>query len=272
MPAGDFSPFFCNVQGKRAEPGPSKLTILSPDSPPFKEGPLTIMSTQSRHILGVFEESLSHLNSNILRMGRQAQANLDHAIRGLLERNIDLCNRTVADDEIVDELEKQIDREGIELIMKFSPVARDLRRVISTMKAASAIERISDHAVSLARRARLIIANPALPESELLRVLGDLAAAMLKDAVSSFCEGNLEAALMIQGRDTELDAAYREFNKAMVLRITQDPARAQDYVDLLFCARFIERIGDQSVNVSEDAVYLLTARDIRHGGERPEVK
>lgn len=230
------------------------------------------MSTQSRHILGVFEESIRHLNSEILRMGQQAQSNLEHAIRGLLERNIDLCNRTVADDEIVDELEKQIDREGIELIMKFSPVARDLRRVISTMKAATAIERISDHAVSLARRARQIIANPALPESEELRPLGDLAAAMLKDAVSSFCDGNLEAALMIQGRDGDLDAAYRAFNKMIVARIPADAARAQDYVDLLFCARFIERIGDQSVNVSEDAVYLLTARDIRHGGERPELK
>jgi phosphate transport system protein len=227
------------------------------------------MPTQSRHILGVFEDAISHLNADILRMGQQAQANLDHAVRGLLERNIDLCNRTVADDEIVDELEKQIDREGVEIIMKYGPVAKDLRRVISTMKAATAIERISDHAVSLARRARQIIANPVLPESESLRTIYELAAAMLKDAVSSFCEGNLEAALMIQGRDAELDAAYREFNKRTVAEIPANPGRAQDYVDLLFCARFIERIGDQSVNVSEDAIYLLTARDIRHGGERP---
>jgi phosphate transport system protein len=225
----------------------------------------------TRHILGVFEDAISHLNADILKMGQQAEANLDHAVRGLLERNIDLCNRTVADDEIVDELEKQIDREGIEIIMKFSPVAKDLRRVISTMKAATAIERISDHAVSLARRARQIILNAPLAECEDLRHLAGLAAAMLKDAVASFCQGQLQAALMIQGRDADLDAAYRQFNKDIVARIQEQPARAQDYVDLLFCARFIERIGDQSVNVSEDAVYLLTARDIRHGGERPEV-
>jgi len=230
------------------------------------------MPKETRHILGVFEDAISRLNSDIQRMGNLAQKNLEHAVRGLLERNVDLCNRTMADDELVDDLEKQIDREGVEIIMKFGPVAKDLRRVISTMKAATAIERISDHAVSFARRARQIVSHPALPETEDLRTIYDLAAAMLKDAVSSFCDGNLQAALMIQGRDTDLDSEYREFNQRITERMQADPGNVPDYVDLLFCARFIERIGDQSVNISEDAVYLLTAMDIRHGGELPTVK
>ena len=230
------------------------------------------MPIETRHILGVFEDAIAHLNSDILRMGQLAQVNLDHAVRGLLERNTDLCNRTIADDEQVDELEKTIDREGVEIIMKFSPVAKNLRRVISTMKAASAIERISDHAVSLARRAKSINEHPALPETEALRRTYELAAAMLKDAVNSFCGGDLQSALMIQGRDLELDNEYRFFNSRVTSRMQEDPANIPDYVNLLFCARFIERIGDQSVNISEDAVYLLTAMDIRHGGELPKAK
>jgi phosphate transport system protein len=230
------------------------------------------MPTETRHILGVFEDAITHLKSDIQRMGNHAQANLDHAVRGLLERNADLCNRTIADDELVDELEKKIDLEGVEIIMKFGPVAKDLRRVISTMKAGTAIERISDHAVALARRAKQINQHPVLPETEGLRSIYELAAAMLRDAVSSFCEGELQAALMIQGRDAALDSEYREFNKRITARMQEDPANVPDYVDLLFCARFIERIGDQSVNISEDAVYLLTAMDIRHGGELPTVK
>lgn len=230
------------------------------------------MPADTRHILGVFEDAITHLKDDIRRMGDHAQANLEHAVRGLLERNVDLCNRTIADDEFVDELEKKIDSEGVEIIMKFGPVAKDLRRVISTMKAATAIERISDHAVGLARRAKQINQHPVLPETEGLRSIYDLAAAMLRDAVSSFCEGNLQAALMIQGRDPALDSAYRDFNKRITARMQEDPANIPDYVDLLFCARFIERTGDQSVNIAEDAVYLLTAVDIRHGGELPAVK
>ena len=230
------------------------------------------MPNETRHILGVFEDAIAHLNADIQRMGQLAQANLDHAVRGLLERNTDLCNRTIADDEQVDELEKTIDREGVEIIMKFGPVAKDLRRIISTMKAATAIERISDHAVSLSRRAKRINEHAALPETDALRRTYELAAAMLKDAVNSFCGGDLQSALMIQGRDLELDNEYRFFNTRVTSRMQEDPANIPDYVDLLFCARFIERIGDQSVNISEDAVYLLTAMDIRHGGELPKAK
>ena len=230
------------------------------------------MPNETRHILGVFEDAIRHLNEDIRSMGRIARANLDHAVRGLLERNVDFCNRAIADDEQVDELEKQIDREGVEIIMKFGPVAKDLRRVISTMKAATAIERISDHAVNLARRAKQISARDTVVETSTVQPVYELAAAMLKDAISSFCEGNLEAALMIQGRDADLDAAYQDFNKRITARMAEDAASIPSYVDLLFCVRSLERIGDQSVNISEDAVYLLTAVDIRHGGERPVVK
>ena len=230
------------------------------------------MPTDSRHILGVFEDAIRHLNDDIRQMGRIARANLDHAVRGLLERNADFCNRAITDDEQVDELEKRIDREGVESIMKFGPVAKDLRRVISTMKAATAVERISDHAVSLARRAKQISSRDRVPETEGIQTIYELAAAQLKDALSSFCEGNLESALMIQGRDLALDAAYRDFNKTVIARMQENTAAIPDYVDLLFCARFIERIGDQSVNIAEDAVYLLTAVDIRHGGKLPETK
>lgn len=228
------------------------------------------MSTDSRHILGVFEDAIRHLNDDIRQMGRIARANLDHAVRGLLERNVDFCNRAIADDEQVDELEKQIDREGVEIIMKFGPVAKDLRRVISTMKAATAIERISDHAVALARRAKLISMRDVIADTAGLQSIYELAAAMLKDAVTSFCEGDLQAALMIQGRDSDLDNAYRDYNRALTSHMAADVPNIPTYVDLLFCARFIERIGDQSVNISEDAVYLLTAMDIRHGGKLPE--
>jgi phosphate transport system protein len=227
------------------------------------------MSTQSRHILGAFEDAISDLNSDIGRMGAIAQISLEHAVQGLLERNPDLCNRAIADDEQVDSLEKEIDREGVAIIVQFGPVARDLRRVISSIRAASSIERISDYAVHVARRAKFILSHPPLPETEAIRGVYVLSVAMLRDAISSFCKGNLEAALAIRGRDSELDREYREFNRRILQRMQENPEAIPAYVDLLFCVRSLERVGDQCVNISEDAVYLLTAVDIRHGGDLP---
>jgi phosphate transport system protein len=197
-------------------------------------------------------------------MGELTLVNVKHAVEGLLKRDTDLCNRTIADDEAVDQLEVQIDREGVELIVKYSPMGRDLRRVISTMKAATAVERISDHAVSLAKRAKRINLHSPVRETAGIGELAELAIAQFQDALAAYSQGDLQAALAIQGRDAELDEAYRSFNANALERMKLDVEHIPDYVDLLFCARFIERIGDQAVNVAEDAIYLLTAKDVRH--------
>jgi phosphate uptake regulator len=96
-----------------------------------------------------------------------------------------------------------------------------------------------------------------------------LAAAQLRDSIAAYCDGQLDAALRIQARDTDLDHAYEAFTQRIIARMETDSEHVKDYVDLLFATRFIERIGDQSVNIAEDTVYHLTAMDIRHGGALP---
>ncbi|MES2708945.1 MAG: phosphate signaling complex protein PhoU [Verrucomicrobiota bacterium] len=222
------------------------------------------MLNSSPHILRVNSAAISALDADVRHMGALALANLRHAADGLLMRDTDLCNRAIAEDEEVDLLEKRIDHEGLEIMTRFGPVAADLRRVIASMKVSTALERISDHAVSLARRARQINQRPPLPEAAGIAALADLAAAQLRDSVAAFCEGDLAAARLIEKRDAELDAGHEEFTRRIIARLECDSAQVKSYVDLLFATRFLERIGDQSVNIAEDTVYLLTAEDIRH--------
>ncbi len=220
-------------------------------------------------ILQASEEAMAAFDSDIRKMGRLALENLRLASEGLLQRNTDLCNQAIADDDAVNRLEKKMDRTGVEIITRFGPVASNFRRIIASMKVSTALERVSDHAVSLARRGRMLNQRPAIPETEQIRELTTLATAQLKDSVEAYCDGHLDAALRIQARDTDLDRAYEAFTDRIISRMETDSAHVKDYVDLLFATRFIERIGDQSVNIAEDAVYHLTAMDIRHGGPLP---
>ena len=110
---------------------------------------------------------------------------------------------------------------------------------------------------------------PELPETKGIRVIADLAAAQLNDAIKAFCDGDLKLALVLQSRDDALDAAYRAFHQEVIGIMEKDSSHVRNDVDLLFITRFLERIGDQSVNIAEDAVYLMTNYDIRHGGELP---
>src|ERR1700686_2539750 len=120
-----------------------------------------------KHILGSFDEALASLRNNVLMMAGLTERSLDRAINGLLQRDDDLCANAIADDEEIDQLEKQVDKDGIDVLLRFQPVASDLRRVVSAMKLSPNIERVADQATNIARRARRLNQHPALPETEL---------------------------------------------------------------------------------------------------------
>src|ERR1700741_1800139 len=137
-------------------------------------------------------------------MAGLAERSLDRAIRGLLQRDENLCTTAIADDEEIDQLEKQIEKDGVDLLIRFQPVASDLRRVISAMKLSPNIERIGDQATNIARRARKLNRHPPLPEVELIGPIQEHALAMFKDSIDSFVREDVSLARAVGGRDTAL--------------------------------------------------------------------
>ena len=221
------------------------------------------------HILSQFESDLRRLREAVLAMASQAQENLAHAIRGLLERDVELCHKTISQDDEVDDLEKRIDHQGMMIIVKYSPVARDLRRVVSTMKIAQALERVSDQASNIAKRAKKIAGNPEIPETAAIQPLYDLVSGLLRDAITAFSDGDVAVARQLSDRDEEVDKLHKALSKKLMKRLEVDSTHVQDYVDILFAVRFLERIGDYAVNIGEDAVYSESAVDIRHPKKTP---
>src|SRR5213075_2885492 len=137
--------------------------------------------TPPKHILGTFDEALASLRNNVLMMAGLAERTLDRAIKGLLQRNDDLCANAIADDEEIDQLEKQIDKDGIDVLLRYQPVASDLRRVVAAMKLSPNIERVGDQATNIARRARKLNKHPVLRETEIIAPIHAHAVAMFKD-------------------------------------------------------------------------------------------
>src|SRR5881628_1122496 len=121
-----------------------------------------------KHILGTFDEALASLRNNVLMMSSLTERSLERAMKGLFDRDDDICAHAIADDEEIDQLEIQIDKDGVDILLRFQPVASDLRRVVSAMKLSSNLERIADQATNIARRARKLNQHPPLPELELI--------------------------------------------------------------------------------------------------------
>ncbi len=142
-------------------------------------------------------------------MAGLAERSLDRAIKGLLQRDDNLCVTVIADDEEIDQLEKQIDKDGVDILLRFQPVASDLRRVVSAMKLSSNIERMADQATTIARRARKLNQHPPLPEVELIRPIYAHAMSMFKDSVDAFAREDVDLARAVVPRDQELDEMNR---------------------------------------------------------------
>ncbi|MDF1812958.1 MAG: phosphate signaling complex protein PhoU [Verrucomicrobiales bacterium] len=219
-----------------------------------------------KHTLGDFEDSLRNTRKEVLTMASVAQQNLGSAVTGLLNRNEDLCNDAIAEDEEVNQLERAIDQRGMEILIRFNPVATDLRMVVAAMKISANLERISDQAENVARRARKVLKKDAVQEVNLIGPIYELAANLLKDAVKSFAEDDANLALTLFERDQVLDKLHRKAIKKYTTLMEEDIENLRTYLNLIFIVRCLERVGDHSVNIGEETVYINQGRSIRHIG------
>jgi len=223
-----------------------------------------------RHTLHPFEESLASLRDNILMMGSLAERNLTNAANGLIRRDQELCNNAIVDDEEIDILEKQIDSQGMEIITRFQPVASDLRVVVAAMRIGSNLERVADQAVSIARRARKLNQHPKIQESILIETMIQKTIALFKDSLRAFSDRNMDLALTLKERDREIDRINAEISGQFTDAIGFNLEQIRGYMNLIFIARNLERVGDHATNIAEDVVFAESAEDIRHSYKKPE--
>ena len=218
----------------------------------------------SPHIIKDFDTSLKELKGGVLAMAAKTRHNLERAIQALLKRDKEIANSVIADDDEVDELERQIDQRGMDILVKYQPMASDLRLVVSSMKISTNLERIADHAVNIAKRSKKVIATPELDDITLVEPVYMLADNLLRDAISSYSDNNSTLGASLHARDKELDQLYKSATTEYGDRIEDTVGRSKEYLHLIFILRSLERIGDLASNIGEDSVYLEHARDIRH--------
>jgi phosphate transport system protein len=218
----------------------------------------------ARHILTSFEAALDNLRKDVLMMSSLASRSLENARKGLFERDEDWCNTVIADDEEIDALEIQVDNEGMEIMLRFHPFASDLRNVIAAMKTSVNLERAADQCVGIARRVRKLIVHPQIPACSQIEPIFQLSTAVFNDAIKAYANGDLELARTLKSRDKELDELNRNFAETLTELMPQNPDHIRSFLELIFIARCLERIGDQAKNIAEDTIYAVSVKDIRH--------
>ena len=225
-----------------------------------------------KHSLPGFEQSLEELRADILLMAALVQRSLSNIKTGFVQRDDDYCSAVIADDEEVDLLEKQVDRGGTNVLLRFQPLASDFRGVLATIKLGSHLENISDQAVIIARRARALIQESALEEDDGLTSLFELVDKSLSEALEAFSAFDNTRAEKLRRQMEPLAQSARDLLEKFSDTVGKNPERSGFYVNLIIMARSLEQIIYLIESITEDIIYVAEAKDIRHANNRLEVE
>ena len=200
------------------------------------------------------------VKDGILRMGSLVEAQIRAAVRAIVERDLDVAEAVIRDDERINEAQREVADAIVMTIATQSPVARDLRFLMALDHVAFELERIGDHASSVAKQARRLGDEPPLREVADLARMGHLAADQVGGIISALIDVDDRLAREVAARDDEIDHDYHALFARIIELMRSDPSPVERGTRLILASHWIERIGDRVTNVAEDVVYLATGR------------
>ena len=218
----------------------------------------------------IIDEQLDHLRDKILLLGGATEAAVQRAMRSLVERDTELAKQVLDEDKIIDQMELEIDRLSIEIIALQQPAAHDLRFVISVAKITPILERIADHAGSIAEAAIILNNEPTIRSYVDFPIMAQTATEMLRSALDAFTNEDSTLSREIIERDKTIDEAYRRVFGELLQMMIDNPAATTGAAHLLFVAKHLERIGDYVKDICELNVYLREAAFIKHRYSTPQ--
>jgi len=215
------------------------------------------------HTVKAYDNELEALGRKIAEMGGIAEQMLSNAMDALATLDTNLARTTVAMDQRLDILQRDVEEQAILTIAKRQPLAADLREIIAAIRISGDLERVGDLAKNIAKRALKLSGETRLPRAIVgLKSMHEAAAMLLKDALDAYALRDVERARMVWTHDVELDALEDSVFRDLLTFMMEDPRNISFCAHLLFCSKNIERIGDHSTNIAETVVYLVTGETL----------
>ncbi len=211
-----------------------------------------------------YDAELKELNLKILEMGGLVEKQIEHAVRGLVERDDDLCRITIERDHDVNRMDVDIDDLCIRLLALHQPAAKDLRLITTGLKITTDLERIGDIAVNLCERAIELNKEPQLKPFIDIPRMAQVAQTMLRQSLDSFVREDVDLALRVCRDDDIIDQLTQQLFRELMSYMVEAPQTITRATRLLFVAKYLERIADHATNIAEMVVFTVKGKSIRH--------
>ncbi len=212
----------------------------------------------------IFEDELSDLKVQILKMGSLVEEAIDRSIKSLVERDSDLARQVIENDTRINAFDVSVDEECIRLIALRQPTAGDLRFITTAMKITTDLERMGDYAVDICERALELNEEPQLKPYIDIPRMAEIAEGMVRDALQAFLEKNTSLAYDVIKRDDEVDQLTVQIFNELLLFMIKDSSTITRAIKISYISKYLERIADHATNLAEMVVYMNEGKMIRH--------
>ena len=213
------------------------------------------------------ERQLENLRERILRVGTLVEEAISKSITALINRDLPLALRVMANDVEIDSMEVEVEEECLKILALYQPVAADLRFVVAALKINNDLERMGDLARNIAKRVtQLEGGNPYdLPPE--IRTMATQAQEMVRQCLDAVVKGDPALARQVREEDDIVDEARQRIQRRVLQGIKNDPENVENLLRINSVSKHIERIADMATNIAEDVVYMVEGDIVRHRAE-----
>lgn len=205
-----------------------------------------------------FEKQLEQLNNEMIHMGCLIEKAIESAITALVNQDVELAKKIMANDEEINEQENVIEGLCMKLLLCQQPVATDLRNVSAAMKMVTDMERIGDQAADIAEISMMFAGQTYIKKLTHIQEMAAETTDMVVKSMEAFVSRDLNRAQAVIDRDDKVDELFCKVKNELISMIAEDRSCGEQATDLLMVAKYFERIGDHATNIAEWVIYSIT--------------
>lgn len=203
----------------------------------------------------LLEKRMQLLTSELAEMGSLVEKQLYNSIEAFKNKDMVLAKKVIENYDKVDELNKKIEEQCLKFMAMESPVATDLRKIFTTSKIVTDLERMADYAVDICKIAQRVELDILGEECEPVWQMVDILRKMIKRSLEAFVTGNVKEAYEICKMDDEVDILYRGLFNDILKKMAKDETIINKGAQILFASKYLERVGDHVTNICEWIIF-----------------
>jgi phosphate transport system protein len=211
-----------------------------------------------------FQIQLAELKDKLLAMAALSKLSVDSAVDAYLQRDKKLCKYVKQNERAINSAQRDLDEMAYDLMAKEQPLAGDLRFTLAAIKICSDLERIGDQAMGISRRTKEMMKLEPVDLPVDFAAMGEFAGHMIRSAVQSMLDGDVQLAEQVREMDDEIDRMNYRAHDDLLKFIEEQPRFTQQAMRALLVAKNLERIADHATNIATDVIFWVRGADLRH--------